>query len=102
MAKARALLVRDIKDMQNAPVTDLELTRAKAQMLRRLPMQRDSLDSLAELLLRLEDLGLPLDTPQTAAKIIYGATAAQIQDSFKTNLRPDDLAQVVKGPVGGK
>jgi zinc protease len=99
--KARGLLVRDVKDMQEKPVDDIELTRAKAQMLRRLPMQRASIDALAELYLRLEQLGLPLDTPQIGAARIYGSTAAQIQAAFKTYLRPDDLAQVVKGPVGG-
>ncbi len=99
--KARALLVRDVKDMQEHPVTDTELTRAKAQMLRRLPMQRASIDALAALYLRLEDLGLPLNTPQIGAKKIYDTTAAQIQDSFKSYLRPDDLAQVAKGPPLG-
>jgi zinc protease len=102
VSKARALLVHDIKDMQDHPVSDIELTRAKAQMLRRLPMQRASLDSLAELFLRLEELGLPLDTPQQGAAKIFSATAGQIQDMFKTYLRPDDLAQVVKGPATGK
>jgi zinc protease len=99
--KARGLLVRDVKDMQEKPVDATELTRAKAQMLRRLPMQRASIDALAELYLRLEQLGLPLNTPQIGAQRIYDATAADIQAAFKTYLRPDDLAQVVKGPVGG-
>ncbi len=99
VAKARGLLVSDIKAMQSAPVTDLELTRAKAQMLRRLPMQRDSIDGMAGLFLRLSDLGLPLDTPDQGARRIFAATAAQIQDAFKTYLRPDDLAEVVKGPT---
>jgi len=100
--KARALLVRDVKDMQTNPVNPTELTRAKAQMLRRLPMQRASIDALAALFLRLEDLGLPLDTPQVGASRIYAATAADIEDAFRKYLRPDDLAQVIKGPQSGK
>ncbi len=102
VAKARALLVHDIQDMQNAPVSDIELTRAKAQMLRRLPMQRDSIGGIAGLYLRLTDLGLPLDTPQVGAQRIYAATADQIQNSFRVLLRPQDLAQVVKGPPPGQ
>jgi zinc protease len=98
VGRARALLVRDIKDMQSTPVSDTELTRAKAQMLRRLPMQRASISAIAALYLRLTDLGLPLDTPQTGAKRIFNATAADIQNQFRSALRPDDLAQVVKGP----
>jgi zinc protease len=97
--RARALLVHDVKDMQTNPVTDNELTRAKAQMLRRLPMQRASIEAIAALYLRLVDLGLPLDTPQIGAERIFAATAPQIQDAFKSYLRPDDLAQVVKGPA---
>jgi len=96
---AHAALVADIKAMQAAPVSDLELTRAKAQMLRRLPMQRDSIDGMAALYLRLTDLGLPLDTPEKGARTIFAATAPDIQNAFKTYLRPDDLAQVVKGPT---
>jgi zinc protease len=99
VAEAHGLLVSDIKAMQSAPVTDLELTRAKAQMLRRLPMQRDSIDGMAGLFLRLTDLGLPLDTPDQGARRIFAATAPQIQDAFKMYLRPDDLAEVVKGPT---
>jgi len=99
--KARTLLVRDIKSMQTDPVTDAELTRAKAQLLRHIPMQRDSIDSIAGTYLRLEDLGLPLDTLQTGAQKIFAATAPDIQAAFRTNLRPDALAQVVKGPPPG-
>ena len=99
VARARTALVADIKSMQSAPVSDLELTRAKAQMLRRMPMQRDSIDGLSALYLRLSDLGLPLDTPQVGARRIFAATASDIQSSFKSYLRPDDLAEVVKGPT---
>jgi zinc protease len=96
--KARALLVRDVKAMQEQPVSDTELTRAKAQMLRRIPMQLASIDSIAGLYLRLADLGLPLDTLDVGAKRVFASTAADIQDAFRADLRPDDLAQVVKGP----
>ncbi len=98
--RARAALVADIRDLQNHPVSEAELTRAKAQMLRRLPMQRASVDALASLDLRLTDLGLGLDTPAVAAQHYYDATAASVQAAFKAYLRPDDLAVVVKGPEG--
>jgi zinc protease len=99
VSHARALVISDVKAMQTAPVSDLELTRAKAQMLRRLPMQRDSIDGIISLYLRLTDLGLPLDTPDVGARKIFADTAQQIEDAFKTYLRPDDLAEVVKGPA---
>jgi zinc protease len=99
VVKARAAVVQDLKTLQAEPVSDAELTRAKAQMLRRLPMQRASVDAIAGLDLRLVDLGLPLDTPSVAAKHYYDATPALVQSAFKAWLRPDDLSEVVKGPA---
>ena len=99
VARARALLVRDIEEMQTTPVSDTELTRAKAQMLRHVPMQMASIDSIAGTYLRLTDLGLPLDTLAVGAKKIFAASAGDIEQAFRANLRPRDLAQVVKGPA---
>ena len=55
--KARQLILRDLKDMQTTPVSEAELTRAKAEILRRLPMQRASISGIAGQYLRLTDLG---------------------------------------------
>ncbi len=99
--KARALVLRNLKDMQTSLVSDAELNRAKAQVLRQLPMQRASVTAIAGQYLRLADLGLPLDTPATAARRYLEITAPQIQQAFSQWLRPDDLAQVVKGPLLG-
>jgi zinc protease len=99
VVKARALVVQDLKALQSAPVSDAELTRAKAQMLRRLPMQRASVDAIAALDLRLVDLGLPLDTPSIAAQHYYDTTPEKVQAAVRNWLRPDDLAEVVKGPA---
>ena len=96
--RARALIARDIAAMQTAPVSDLELTRAKAQMLRHIPMQLASIDGIAETYLRLTDLGLPLDTLDVAARQVFAATPADIQAAFRADLRPDDLVQIVRGP----
>ena len=96
--KARQLAVRDITDMQRTPVSEAELQRAKAQVLRRLPMTRASVAAIAGGYLRLVDLGLPLDLQQTAGAKYLAITAADIQRAFATALRPDDLAVVVKGP----
>ncbi len=99
VGRAHAMVVQDIHDLQTTPVGDTELTRAKAQMLRRLPMQRASVDAVAALYLRLVDLGLPLGTPQIAAQHYYDATPETVRAAFAKYLRPDDLAQVVKGPA---
>lgn len=96
--RARLLVLRDLRDVQEVPVSDAELMRAKAQMLRRLPMQRASVGAIAALYLRLADLGLPLDSQQIAAKRYLETTAPQIQQAFAAWLHPSDLAQVVEGP----
>jgi zinc protease len=100
--KARALALADIRSLQLTPVSEGELTRAKAETLRRLQMQGDSIDAIAGLYLRLVDLGLPLDEEQLAAKRYLSATAGEVQTAFKTWLRPDDLAEVVKGPAASQ
>ena len=97
--KARQLVVRDLRDMQASPVAAGELTRAKAQVLRQLSMQRASVPAIAGLYLRLVELDLPLDAEVTAARRYAEISAPDIQQAFATWLRPDDLALVVKGPA---
>ena len=76
-----------------------ELNRAKAEQLRRMPMQRDSIGGIAGQYLRLSDLGLPIDDEQTLAAHYLNITAADIEQAFATWLRPGDLAQVVARSV---
>ncbi len=97
--KARQLILRDLRDMQTSPVSAPELTRAKAEILRSLPMQRASIGAIAGQYLRLTDLGLPLDSAQRAAERYLAMTAPEIQQAFATWIRPEDLAQAVKGPA---
>jgi zinc protease len=101
IGKARDLVVADIKAMQQQPVTEGELTRAKASLLRQLPMGRASFDAIGYEDLHLADLGLPLDQPDVAARHYFDTTAAQVQAVFRDALRPDDLVEVVQGPAAG-
>ncbi len=96
--KARQLVLRNLRAMQTTPVSDSELSRAKAQLLISLMMRRSSVEAMAASYLRLVDLGLPLDSPRTAAERYLATTADQIQQAFNTPLRLDDLVEVVKGP----
>ena len=96
--KARDLVVQNLRDMQANPVSDAELARAKAQVLRRLPMARASVTGIAASLLRLTDLGLPLNSEDIAARRYLAITAPEIRQAFADWLRPEGLAQVVEGP----
>ena len=99
VGRARDAALHDLQTMQEHPVTDDELTLAKASLLRGLPLARASLDAIASLDLQLIELGLPLDTPDQAARAYYGMTAATVQTAFRTWVRPRDMAEIVKGPA---
>ncbi|WP_183115780.1 M16 family metallopeptidase [Gluconacetobacter diazotrophicus] len=99
VGRARDAAIHDVVALQAQPVSDDELTLAKASLLRGLPLQRASLDSIAAEDLHLVNLGLPLDTPDTAARAYYTMTAADVQKAFRTWVRPTDLAEIVKGPA---
>lgn len=98
VSKARELVLKNLRDMQQNPVSEAELSRARSQTLRRLPMGRASVDRIAQSLLRLVDLGLPLNSEEIAARRYLAITAPEVQQAFANWLRPDGLVQVVEGP----
>ena len=97
--KSRQLVLRELKDMQTHPVSEAELVRAKAELLRRLQMQRASVGGIAGQYLQSTELGLPLSSPRQVAARYLAIEAEQVQQAFAKWIRPDDLVQVVKGPV---
>ena len=96
--KARALVLRDIQAMQETPVSDADLGRAKAELARRVAMQRASVGAIAALYLGRSEFDLPIETPAVAAAHYLPITAGDIQQAFATWVRPEDLAQIVLGP----
>lgn len=98
VARARAILVDDLKTMREKPVTPGELHRAKAMLLREIPLSESSIDAIAGGLLHRVELGLPLDEPIRAAHHYLKLDAAAIQAAFKKYLRPDDLVMAIQGP----
>lgn len=99
VAQARALVVRDVKQMQTTPVTEAELHAAKGKMLRSLALGESSFGSIANNFLSLSLQGKPLDSNTIAAKQYMDMTAAAIQAVFKDDLRPNDFVTAVKGPA---
>ncbi len=47
VSKARAIIVRDLKEMRTKPVSPAELRQAKAMLLREIPLSESSVDSIA-------------------------------------------------------
>src|SRR6185437_4493451 len=96
--KARALVERDLRDMQSADVTSQELHQAKALLLRQMALQQSSEDAIAGLLLARAQIGLPLDESTRMSQRFYGLTADEVRAAFAKWIRPQDFVQVVRGP----
>ena len=98
VAKARALVERNLGDLQTKPVTSVELQQAKILLLRRIPLGESSIHGIAGGLLDRSMRDLLLDEPITAAKRYAAFTASDVQAAFAKWLKLEDLAQVVLGP----
>ncbi len=97
--KARGLVARDLREMQKKPVPPYELQRAKALLLRRIPLKESSTESIASLLLSFSVEDLPLDEPLRAARHYLNITAAQVRAAFAKWIRPAGFVQVIQGPL---
>ena len=98
VSKARSIVERDLKQMQTEPVSDEELRRAKALLLRKIPLSESSTSGIAGGLLSRATLDLPLDEPIKAAKIFINLTAKDVKEAFTKLIRPDGFVQVTQGP----
>ncbi len=98
VSKARAVVVRDLKAMQTAPVSAEDLRQAKAMLLRQIPLGEESVQRIAGGLISRATIGLPLDEPSVAAHHYVELNAEQVQGAFTKWVRPDDLVQVTEGP----
>jgi zinc protease len=98
VSKARDLIARDLRAMQTENVTPAELHQAKALLLRQMPLQQSSEDSIAGVLLARAQLGLPLDESGRMAQRYYDLTADEVRAAFAKWIRPDGFVEVVRGP----
>ncbi len=98
VAKARAIVVQNLKRMQTEPVADRDLQRARALALRQIPLSESSVDTISQGFINRVDLDLPLDEPIRAAGQYVKLTADDVRAAFEKYLRPDDLVQVTQGP----
>jgi zinc protease len=99
VAKVHEMVAKEVRQMQAAPVTADELQRAKALMLRRIPLDEAGTEDIARGIIQRWDLGLPLDEPTLAARRYLGLGAREVQAAFVKWLRPGDLVRVSQGPA---
>lgn len=98
VSKARDLIVRDLRAMQNENVTPEELHQAKALVLRQIALSESSEDAVAGLLSRAQR-ELPLDEAVRAGNRYLSLTADEVRAAFAKWIRPDGFVQVVRGPT---
>jgi zinc protease len=98
VSKARAIIERDLKEMQTRVVSEETLNQAKVLLLQQIPLSESSVQSIADGLISRTRDGLPLDEPAEAARIYLKLTPRQVQAAFAKWIRPQDLVQVTEGP----
>jgi zinc protease len=102
VSKARAMIQRDLGQIQSAPVSTAELNRAKTLLINRIPLAESSVDAVASGLLGRAVDDLPLDEPMRAAERYLATTPGQVRDAFRKYIRPAGFAEVTLGPAPGK
>ena len=98
VAKARAMIVSDLKEMRTNNVSAQELDQAKVLLLREIPLSESSVDRIAHGWLSLSATDLPLDEPIQAAQRYVKLTAGDVRAAFSKWIRTDDFVEVVQGP----
>jgi zinc protease len=99
VAKARAMILADLADLQTKTVTAQELHQAKLMLLRDIPLAESSVDQVASGWLSRSEMDLPLDEPVRAGKIYTRLGAHDVKKAFAKWLRADGLVQVTQGPT---
>jgi zinc protease len=99
VSKVQNIIAREFQTMQTTPVTADEFQRAKALLIRRIPLAEASVGDIAYGLIERARLDLPLDEPTLAAKRYLELTTADVQAAFAKYVRPEDFARVSQGPT---
>ncbi len=96
---AAALVMKDLKQMQQEPVSDDDLKRAKGILLRQIPLGESSFGAIGNQLLTLSIQGRPLDAMTIAGQHYLKLTAPEVQQAYAKHTSPDRFVTVVKGPA---
>ncbi len=92
--EALELIIEQLRDMQEHPVTDGELASAKKYLIGSFPLKIDRQSSIASFMLQIELYGLGLDYAERYPKLIGAVTKDEIQRVAKQYLHPDALILV--------
>src|SRR5579864_478048 len=82
VSRARAIVERDLKEMQTSVVPEAILNQAKVELLQQIPLSESSVGSIAEGLISRTSDGLPPDEPTLAARMYVKLTPHEVQAAF--------------------
>jgi len=89
--EALELIIEQLRDMQEQPVSDAELASAKKYLIGSFPLKIDRQSSIASFMLQIEMYGLGLDYAERYPKLIGAVTKDDVQRVAKQYLHPDAL-----------
>jgi zinc protease len=99
VTRAGQIASNDVKKMQDTPVPESELDRAKAILIRQMPLEEASVNEIARAFALRRDLNLPLNEPTIAAQRYIALTSADVQAAFRKWMRPGDFVRASQGPA---
>jgi zinc protease len=89
--EALKLIVAQLREIQNQPVSDLELTSAKKYLIGSFPLRLDRQSQIVSFMLQVELYGLGLDYAERYPKLIGAVTSIDVKETAQKYLRPDAL-----------
>jgi zinc protease len=99
VAAARGIVLRDLQQMRDEPISDEDLRRAKSILLRQMPLSEASFGAIGSQLLKFASEGRPLDSLTIAARRYLELSAKDVQQAYAAHIRPDEFVTAVKGPA---
>jgi zinc protease len=92
--EALKLIVAQLRDIQNQPVSDHELVSAKKYLIGSFPLRLDRQSQIVSFMLQVELYGLGLDYAERYPKLIGGVTNLDVKETALKYLHPDALSLV--------
>ncbi|MDQ2709024.1 MAG: insulinase family protein [Actinomycetota bacterium] len=90
-------MLSEVSGIQNAPITEEELNRAKESIIRSLPANFATESDSATAISRLYQFDLPPDYYQELPARVAQITAADLQEAARAHLRPQDMKVIAVG-----
>jgi zinc protease len=98
--RAQAAIVSVLERMQTTPMANVDLERAKAELVASLVLPLDSYDGIASQLLRDGEFGTTAAATDRFWHTLLATTPEQVRDAMQRHLRPNHFLRVIVAPAG--